>query len=167
MTGELAFDPPSLISAANWCLQNDVNLDQALQWADMATNPYLGAQRDFQTLRLKSLILEKLGKSAEAKVEMEEALNTATSIELHQHGRSLLQQGNIDGAYTIFLKNYEVSQGKWPSTVGMMRIMNAKGDYKKALQYALESLSLAPDDMNRKSLKQAIEQLKLGKPLTN
>lgn len=54
MSGAIGFDPPSMIAAANWCLQQDINLDQALGWINSATiliwvvsivfRPYLSSQ---------------------------------------------------------------------------------------------------------------------------
>lgn len=163
MTGELGFDPPSLVAAANWCLSNNVNLEQALSWITMATNPTLGAQKTFGALSTKAQILEKLGQHAEAKKVLEEGLSIASPIELHQYGRRLLAQSKVDEAFEVFNKNYTQSKGQWPTTVGMMRAYNAKGDVKKALEFAEKSLELAPDDLNRNSIKRDIEQLKQGK----
>lgn len=165
MTGELGFDPPSLVAAATWCLNNNVNLEQALSWITMATNPSLGAQKSFSALGTKAQIMEKLGQSAEAKKVMEEGLAIASPIELHQYGRRLIAQSKIDEAFEILNRNYIQQKGQWPTTVGMMRAYNAKGDAKKALEFAEKSLEMAPDDLNRNALKRDIEQLKQGKLL--
>ncbi|MGZ3958243.1 MAG: DUF2911 domain-containing protein, partial [Flavisolibacter sp.] len=52
--------------AAQWCLQRNVNLDQALQWADSAAGPSFGGAALFQPQATKAQILEKLGRTAEA-----------------------------------------------------------------------------------------------------
>lgn len=165
MTSELGFDPPSLVAAANWCLNNDVNLEQALSWITMATNPSLGAQKTFGALSTKAQIMEKLGQSQEAKKIMDEGLSIASPIELHQYGRRLIAQSKVDEAFEVLNKNYTQQKGQWPTTVGMMRAYNAKGDVKKALEFAEKSLELAPDDLNRNALKRDIEQLRQGKLL--
>lgn len=167
MTGHLGFDPPSLIAASGWCLRNDVNLEQALQWIDRATDANLGGQKNFSSLSIKAQLLSKLDKNMESKATMEEAVMVATPNELHRYGRMLLVDQKVEEAFKIFSKNYEAQKGAWPTTVGMMRAYNAKGDYKKALEFAEKSLVLAPDDTNKRSLKQAVDTLKQGKALTN
>ena len=52
----------------------------------------------------------------------------------------------------IFDKNYKKNNGAWPTAVGMMRGLSAKGDYKKALEYAKTALTQATDDINKKSI---------------
>ena len=65
----------------------------------------------------------------------------------------------------IFEKNYKKNKGAWPTAVGMMRGLSAKGDYKKALEYAKTALTQATDDINKKSIEAAIKSLEAGKAL--
>ena len=53
MSGALGFDPPSLQAAANWCLTNNVNYDQALRWITSATDPNLGGVNNFSALSIR------------------------------------------------------------------------------------------------------------------
>lgn len=165
MSGELGFDPPSLQAAANWCEQNNVNLEEALNWINSATSPNLGGLTNFNTLSTKSKILAKLNKGDEAKKIMDQAMEVATAVELHQYGRRLLNEKKVDEAMMIFDKNYKKNNGAWPTTVGMMRGLSAKGDYKKALEYARTALTQATDDINKKSIEAAIKNLEAGKAL--
>ena len=165
MSGALGFDPPSLQAAANWCEQNNVNLDEALNWITSATSPNLGGLANFNTLSTKSKILAKLNKGDEAKKIMDQAMEVATAVELHQYGRRLLNEKKVDEALMIFDKNYKKNNGAWPTAVGMMRGLSAKGDYKKALEYAKTALTQATDDINKKSIEAAIKSLEAGKAL--
>lgn len=165
MSGELGFDPPSLQAAANWCEQNNVNLDEALNWINSATSPNLGGLTNFNTLSTKSKILAKLARADEAKKIMDQAMEVATAVELHQYGRRLLNEKKVDEALMIFDKNYKKNNGAWPTAVGMMRGLSAKGDYKKALEYAKTALTQATDDINKKSIEAAIKSLEAGKAL--
>ena len=47
LTGALGFDPPSLEAGTNWCFQNRINQEQALQWINAAVNPALGGLQSF------------------------------------------------------------------------------------------------------------------------
>lgn len=165
LSGEMGFDPPSLETAAGWCLQNNVNLEEALQWINVALDPSLGAVKSFKALSLKSRLLDKLGRKAEADAILQSALENATAAEMHGYGRQLLSQNKLQEAQQVFEKNYSKNKGIWPTTVGMMRGYAANGDYKKALEYAKKALIQAPDEENRKAIEKSIELLKAGKPL--
>ncbi|HOY13855.1 MAG TPA: DUF2911 domain-containing protein [Saprospiraceae bacterium] len=165
MSGALGFDPPSLQAAANWCLTNDVNFDQALGWINMATDPTLGGIKHFGAVSIKAGLLEKLGKSKEAKESMDAAIKEASSLELHQYGRRLLSQNKTTEAMEIFNANFNKNNGAWPTTVGLMRGYNAMADFKNALVFAKKSLDLAPDEVNKKYLESCINLLEAGKPL--
>jgi tetratricopeptide (TPR) repeat protein len=165
MSGALGFDPASLESAAQWCVDNDINYEEALNWINSATNPQLGGRNTFAALSTKSRILTKMGKEKEAADMMNAAIDNATVIELHSYGRQLLSQKKLSEAMAVFQKNYDKHKGAWPTNAGMMRIYSAMGDYKKALQYAKAALAQAPDDQNKKFIEGAIKTLSEGKGL--
>jgi len=162
LSGAIGFDPPSLQAGAQWCLNNEVNYDQALEWINSVMLPGLGGQRTFTALNIKAGLLEKKGLTTEATQLKAESLDVATSLELHQYGRQLLAQGKVDDSFVIFEKNYTKFNGAWPTNVGMMRVYSAKKEYKKALQYAEKALKQAPDDLNRNALADAVKKLKAG-----
>ncbi|MEP7323249.1 MAG: DUF2911 domain-containing protein [Saprospiraceae bacterium] len=165
MSGAIGFDPPSLQTAAAWCLTNNVNLDQATTWITSATDPNLGGVQSFAALNTKSGLLNKSGKKDEADKAMAMALDKASAIEMHGYGRQLLAQKKVKEALEIFDKNYKKNEGKWPTTVGMMRGLSASGNYSEALKYAKLALVQAPDEVNKKNLEQAIKTLEGGKAL--
>jgi tetratricopeptide (TPR) repeat protein len=165
MSGAIGFDPASLETAANWCLQNEVNYDEALNWINSAVDPNLGGVQSFRTLSIKAGLLNKTNRKAEADKTMQTAIDNASSVELHNYGRQLLAQKKYTEAMAVFQKNYTKFKGAWPTNVGMMRGYSATGDLKKALEHAKLALAQAPDDINRKSLEQAVKTLTEGKPL--
>jgi tetratricopeptide (TPR) repeat protein len=165
LSGALGFDPPSLQAAANWCLVNNVNYEEGLQWINRASDPSLGGVQSFRTLSIKTGLLEKLNRKEEADKIMSVAIENGTAIELHQYGRSLLAQKKNAEAMKVFEKNFTKYKGAWPTNVGMMRGYSAMGNYKKALEHAKLALPQAPDDINKKSLEAAIKTLSEGKPI--
>ncbi|MBL0098880.1 MAG: hypothetical protein IPP49_01555 [Saprospiraceae bacterium] len=106
MSGAIGFDPPSLIAAANWCLHQDINMDQALGWINSATNPNLGGINSFQALSVKSGILRKKGKNEESDLIMKQAVDNANTMELHQYGRQLLAE-KVSEALAVLKKSSE------------------------------------------------------------
>ncbi len=165
MSGSLGFDPPSLQAAANWCLQNNLNYEQALNWIISATDPNLGGITNFTALSIRSGLLTKIGRNAEADKAMSQAVDNATPVELHQYGRQLLNQKKTNEAFAIFEKNFIKNKGAWPTQVGMMRAYSAQGNIKNALEHAKAALLQAPDETNKRSLESAIKTLESGKAL--
>ncbi len=165
MSGALGFDPSSLVSAATWCLQHDINLEQALTWITSATNPNLGGITSFNALSTKAAILAKLNQPGEAAKLMQQAMETASALELHIYGRQLLSEKKVAEAMVVFEKNYQKHKGEWPTNVGMMRGYSASGNLPKALEHAKLALAQAPDEINRKNLEQAVKTLEEGRAL--
>lgn len=165
MSGALGFDPPSLQAAAFWCLNNDVNLDQALVWINTATDPSFGGVVTFAALSTKAGLLRKKGKEQEADAAMEKAMANATVLEMHGYGRQLVRQKKYKEAFGVFEKNFKKNGETWPTHVGMMRGYSAMGDLKNALKHAKIALTQAPDDVNKNSLTAMIKTLESGKPV--
>ncbi len=165
MSGAIGFDPPSLEAAAQWCVANDINYDEALTWISSATNPQLGGRNTFAALSTKARILSKMGKDKEAKDIMNTAMDNATALELHGYGRQLLSEKKLPEALAVFQKNYDKNKGAWPTNAGLMRVYSAMGDYKKALTYAKVAVQQAPDEQTKKIMEAAVKTLEEGKAL--
>ncbi len=165
MSGAAGFDPPSLETAATWCLQNNVNTEEALTWINSAVDPNLGGANNFKNLSVKAGLLSKLNKKEEADKIMKTALEKATVNELHNYGRQLLTENKVDQAMEIFEMNYKKFNGAWPTSAGMMRGFSAKGDLKKALEYGNKALADAPSPEIKKVIQAAVDKLVQGKAL--
>lgn len=165
MVGAIGFDPPSLSAAARWCMNNDVNLEEALHWVSTASSPSLGGQNSFTNATIKAGILEKMNKQSEADAIMNASLDNANVNELHMYGRQLLQRKKLEEAFKVFELNFKKHNGAWPSHVGMMRAYDAKGDYIKALEHAKLALTQAQDDINKRNLTDCIAKLEKGKSI--
>lgn len=165
MTSGLGFDPPSLQTAAQWCLSNGVNLEEALFWITSATSPNLGGVQTFTALSTQAGLLRKLGRTAEADETMKNALAKATVMELHGYGRQLIADKKPKEALAIFEQNFKQNNGAWPTNVGLARGYSANGDLKKALEHAKLALAQAPDQINKTSLESMIKTLSEGKAI--
>lgn len=150
--------------AAQWCLQRNVNLEEALLWADSASGNFAG-NRSFQAWSTRSQLLNKLGRNAEAAAMMKEIMPFATMFELHQYGRQLLAMKNYTEAFEVFKMNYEKNPGIFTTIMGMTRGYSGLGDFKNALKFANMALPLAPDTNNKNSVLGMIDKLKAGKDI--
>ena len=154
-------------TAAQYCLQQNRNLPEALTWADKAISmPGIG-QANFATLSTKAQILDRMSRTTEAEAVMAQALDLPGTqpVEIHQYGRRLLAAGKNKEALAVFQKNAKRFGDAWPVHVGLARGLSAVGDYKTALKHAEIALTQAPDDINKKSLADAIVKLKQGQDM--
>jgi len=165
LSGAMGFDPPSMEAAAQWCLQNNVNYEEALGWINTVIDPNMGNIKTFSALSTKAGLLKKLNKNEEADKIMQTAMENATVLEMHGYGRQLLAEKRVKDAMNVFEKNYKKYKGAWPTNGGMMRGYSAMGDLKKALEFAKLALAQAPNEENKKFIEQAIKTLESGKPL--
>ncbi len=150
-------------TAAQWCVDHNTNLEEALLWADTATNPNVLGNKNFTSLSTKAQVLNKLGRGAEAISVMKEALPLGNMNEIHQYGRSLLTQKQYKEALDVFKMNYEKNPGQFTTIMGLVRGYSANSDYKKALEFAEKALPLSPNPANTNSIQKMIGQLKEGK----
>ncbi|HEU0064754.1 MAG TPA: DUF2911 domain-containing protein [Flavisolibacter sp.] len=151
--------------AAQWCLQRNVNLEQALEWSDSATGPSFGGQFLFQPYATKAQILYKLGKNAEADAIIKSSLPSASMQDLHQYGRLLIQQKKPKEALEIFKINFNKNPNQFTTLMGLTRGYSANADYKNALKYANQALPLAPNELNKQFILGAVEKLKNGQDI--
>ena len=151
--------------AAQWCVQNNTNLDQALLWADTATSANFGGDRSFQSWSTKAQVLDKMGRTAEAADIMKKALPYANVFEIHQYARQLIREKKNSEAFKVFKMNYDQHPNEFTTNIGMARGYSAMGDYKNALSFAQKALPMAPDPMNKAVVEKAIKTLQDGKDI--
>ncbi len=151
--------------AANYCLQNNTNLEEALSWAENAVAlPFIG-QENFSTLSTKAQLQYALGSKEEAETTLNAAIEhpSANAFQIHGLGRQMISQGDHAMALRVFKANHDRFDGAWPTEVGMARGLSANGQYEAAIKHAEIALSQAPDQLNKDSLSGMIESLKAGK----
>ena len=149
--------------AARWCAERNVNLDEALLWADTATSATFGGERVFTPWATKALVLQKLGRKGDADAAIKKAVPYASMQELHGYGRQLLQQKQAKEAMAIFKTNYDQHPNEYTTLMGLVRGYAANGDYKSALKYANQALAIAPDQPSKNNLQRMIGLLGEGK----
>jgi tetratricopeptide (TPR) repeat protein len=155
----------SWLQAAQWCASRNVNLDQALQWADSASSPTFGGNTQFAAHATKAQILTALGRNDEAAAIMKNAMNLGSVQDLHQYGRQLIASKKNKEALEIFKLNASKHPKEFTTLMGLARGYSANGDYKTALRYALQAQPLAPDQQNKTNIEASISKLKEGKDI--
>ncbi|MGE5346517.1 MAG: DUF2911 domain-containing protein [Acidithiobacillales bacterium] len=162
---DLGFTSGNWRAAASYCIENKVNLPEALAWAQKAVSDPNVGEENFQNLATLWRAQLANGKTADAEKTLEKALAhpTAAPIPIHYLGRQLLTEGRKDEALKVFQANAKRFPNQWPVNVGLARGYAAVGNNKKALEYAKLALPQAPDPVNKKSLENMIKLLEEGK----
>ncbi len=150
------------MSAANYCVVNNIELEQALAWMDRAISFRIMGVKNFQTLNTKAAVLMKMNRMQEAKNVMTEALPMGAMNEVHQYGRTLLNAKEVAEALKVFKLNYDKFPNQFTTNVGMGRGYSANNDYKKALEYMKAALPQAPNELNKTSVAAMIQKLEKG-----
>lgn len=146
--------------AAQWCVQQNVNLEEALMWSDTAIGNTFGGAKSFRAWSTKSQILQKLNRKEEAAALMKKMLPLGNMVEIHQYGRQLIDLKMYHDAFDVFKLNHINHPKEFTTIVGMARGYSAIGDYNNALKYANQSVALAPDQINKSSVEGMIQKLK-------
>jgi len=168
LRGRIGFRQENWITAAQFCVRNKINLEEALTWVNMSvSNPFIGVE-NFTTLQTRSMVLEALGREAEANAEMDKAIKhpTATVNMIHQYGRSLLTAGKNDKAMEIFKYNaLKNPNDKFTPNVGLARGYTALGDKKNAIKHWELAMKNLPEEQkgNVAFYESEIKKLKDGK----
>ena len=151
--------------AAQWCVQRNTNLEEALLWADSATGSNFGGEKSFQAWSTKAQVLQKLGRGPEAAAVMQKALPLGNMNDVHQYARQLLSMKFPKMAFEVFKMNLEKYPNQFTTLMGMTRGYAAMGDLKNALKYAQLALPLAPNQQNKVYTEDIIKKLKDGKDI--
>jgi Protein of unknown function (DUF2911) len=159
------FRPDAWQQAAQFASDHNTNLEEALQWSDYSINGIFVGQKNFNNLSTKASILNKMGKAADADALMKEAMPLATMQELHQYGRSLLQQKKSKEALEVFILNAQKNPNQFTTYMGLTRGYSANGDFANALKNAQLAQPLAPNQANKDAVDKMIATLKEGKDI--
>src|SRR4029077_9874754 len=111
--------------AANWCLDNNYELEQALKWSDESIQ---GEER-FDNLETKSRVLEALGRKDEAAATLARAIDKADAIQLYVYARGLQRQGQQDKPFELYKMDAKRYPNHWISHLAMARVDSKAGDF--------------------------------------
>jgi Protein of unknown function (DUF2911) len=164
VTSQRGFNSSSMVTAAQFCLNKNINLEEALVWSVRAISG-IGGQKTYITLRNLAVAYEKLNRIPEADSVMTEALTIATANQYTAYGRILITQKRTDKAMEIFTASQKRYGDVFGVNGGFMSGWSAKGDFKKAIMYAEKAMAQAPSDAAKKQMEGNIAKLKEGKDI--
>jgi len=127
-------------SAANYCLNNNVNLEEALTWADQA----IAMNKNGQTMGLKSAILFKTGNDAEAIKIADEAAEVSNENQLNMLGYQMMGVEKYDKAEEYFKLNIKKNPKSANVYDSMGECYMAMDNNKEAIKMFKKSLATNP-----------------------
>ena len=127
-------------SAANYCLNNNVNLEEALTWADQA----IAMNKNGQTMGLKSAILFKTGNDAEAIKIADEGATVSNENQLNMLGYQMMGVEKYDKAEEYFKLNIKKNPKSANVYDSMGECYMAMDNNKEAIKMFKKSLATNP-----------------------
>ncbi|HZE84814.1 MAG TPA: DUF2911 domain-containing protein [Puia sp.] len=157
LKGQIGFSWQNYAAAANYTLQNKVNIEQGLKWADIA----IAQNKNFNTLSARAGLLGQMGKKDEATKTMDEAVAISNENELNQYGYQLLaaNQPDTPRAIQMFIINtqrHPKSANAWDSLGEGYAL---QGDKKNAILNFKKSLSMNPPPNVKANSEKYLKQL--------
>jgi len=164
VTSVKGFNSTNMLQASSFCFNKNINLEEALGWAQRAVTGFQG-QKSYVSLRNLATGYEKLNRLTQTDSVMNEALAMATPTQYAAYGRSLITSKRVDKAMEVFNANKQKNGDVYFANFGLMFGYSAKGDYKKAIEYAEKAIAQASNDAAKKQLEGNVAKLKEGKDI--
>lgn len=127
--------------AAQWCLDNNYELEQALKWEETS----IQNEDRFENWETKSRILAAMGRKEDSEKALATALDKANAVQLYVYARGLQRQGNAKRAFELYPQVPKKDPNHWISHLAVARIDSNKGDFAGATKEMTQAISGAPD----------------------
>jgi hypothetical protein len=121
--------------AADFCLVNEVNLEEGLSWADRSIHTYFG-EANFRTLTTYAGLLAKAGRQQEADSVMKVAFPKGTSQDIFGYGNKLMRMKKYKEAFDAFKLGYDKAPKEVLTNFGLAKGYAGMGDKTSATKYA-------------------------------
>src|SRR5437762_5988184 len=127
--------------AAQWCLDNNSNLEEALKWEDTS----IQKEERFETLETKSRILDAMGRKDESAKVLSKAFDKASALQLYSYARGLQRSGNTKRAFELFPQVPKKDANHCITHLALARISSNTSDSPTAAKEMTQAISGAPD----------------------
>jgi hypothetical protein len=162
-TSQKNFNSTNMIQASSWCFNKNINLDEALGWAQRAVTGFQG-QKSYVSLRNLAVGYEKLNRLPQADSVMTEALTMANLNQYAGYARALITLKRADKSLEVV----NTAKAKFGDVFAVNNtlayVYSGKGDYTKALEYANKALGQA-NEQQKAGVNANIAKLKEGKDI--
>jgi tetratricopeptide (TPR) repeat protein len=149
--------------AATWLVDNKVDLEQAVKYADKS----IAVEERYDNVMTKSRALDLLGRKEEAAKFRTEALEKANAIQSYGYARQLQRDKKLEESYAAYRANAKKFPNDWITHFGMARVYSAQGDYDNAIKETKAAMIGAPDDGTKPFLEAQVKKLESKQDINN
>jgi len=142
------------MQAAQYCLDNEINYEEALKWIDQS----IGRNSNFSNNIIKVELLKRKGVTDEASKMEKTAFENASENELNTYGYQLINNNKIQEALDVFKLNIERHPDSWNAYDSYAEALNIFGDTDQAIKNYELAKSKAPDEQKER-IKQILSSL--------
>ena len=150
-----AFSWEGQYAAAQYCLENEFNYDEALQWIEAS----IKGRPNYQNLKTKAELIEKKGNLEESKKVLNDAIDLASASELLSYTMELIAGGSPEKATKVAAMSIKKYPSDWKSYYASGLVFKAQDKATKALELFNHALSLASDG-NKTFVQRQIDKMK-------
>lgn len=154
LRGRVQYEWQSWDEAAGYLIQNKVNPEEALKYADQS----IQIEEHFENLVTKARALDMLNRPDEATAIRNKALAIGSATQVHVYGRQLQQQGKQDQAFDVFRANIKKYPDNWLTHSEVARIACAKGDFDTAVK-EMKISAAGADNQNKPFFEALVRRL--------
>jgi len=155
LRGPAGFSWQGWNQAANYCLQNNINLEEAVTWADKS----ISMSEQFANLQTKAGLLEKIGKTADARPLKDRSMKIANEADINNLGYQHLSANRTKEAIDLFKKNVKAYPDSWNVYDSLGEAYEKNGDMKLAVENYSQALKRVKDEQNKKRITQTLNRL--------
>ena len=141
-----------LRQAAGYALAQNVRLDEARSWIDRS----LSVNRNFQSLCMKSDILDRSGNASGAAGVLDDAIAGTKESDVTSYAQTLRRDDRAGRAVELLEKFAAKHGGSWSLSRALGESYDAAGDRAKALSHLNEALGKAPGDAEKEEIRKVI-----------
>ena len=133
-------------TAAEFCLRNKINLEEAMTWIDHS----IAMKETFSNLNTKAGLLQLKGDEAGAQKYRTRSLAVADEAQLNAYGYKLLAENKKTEAIDIFKMNVKRYPDSWNVYDSLGDAYEQNGNMKEALSNYKTALSKAPEQQKKR-----------------
>lgn len=156
LRGQAQYTWDGWFNAANWCLDQKTNYDEALKWAERS----IQVEERFENVQLKADLLKALNRTDDAAKAVARALEIGDAPRIYTYARQQQNAKEHDKA----LETFKVVVKRFPGNgvytlLAQARLASAAGNFDQALKDAKAAQAASGNEAQKKAIQTIIDRL--------
>jgi hypothetical protein len=155
MRGDAQYNWQGWDEAAQYCLSQKIDLDEAIKWADRS----IQAEKRFENVMTKADILEALNRTTEVAALRSHAMEVGTVNQVYFYGRQMQTQKQKEQAIAIYRNVAKRFPQHWLGHMAQARVDVADGDFEGAIREIKAAAAAGAPEQQKANMDNLIERL--------